>query len=283
MRPAIASAAVLAFLASFENYNTTTFTFGRYPTLTIELAQKVRYGINPSISALAFIIVSLTVFGALAAEAWRRGRIKAEAERKGEAVPQRRSILPGFLRGNWAAGALVLFSFVVITLFWTARAYSPDQCKAEVRAAKQAEAARRREELLRRRAQQRMQQQMKGPDIFAPSGRPAPAEGAGRPATGNAPFGGVFDPGNLEGQSGTGQKPDEGSNAAPPAKPSPFGSVFDPGNLANQAGAGGGGESGEAPPGKADDTGGAKPASPFGGVFDPGNLKGVGGGAGEGD
>ena len=54
MRPAIASAAVLAFLASFENYNTTTFTFGEYPTLTIELAQKVRYGITPSISALAF-------------------------------------------------------------------------------------------------------------------------------------------------------------------------------------------------------------------------------------
>ncbi len=285
MRPAIASAAVLAFLASFENYNTTTFTFGRYPTLTIELAQKVRYGINPSISALAFIIVSLTVFGALANEAWRRGRIKAEAERKGEAVAQGRSILPGFLRGNWAAGALVLFSFVVITLFWTARAYSPEQCKAEVRAAKQAEAAKRREELLRRRAQQRLQQQMKGPDIFVPSGKPAPAGGAaaGKPATGNAPFGGVFDPGNLEGQSGTGEKPDEGSNAAPPAKPSPFGGVFDPGNLANQAGAGGDGESGEAPPGKADDNGGAKPTSPFGGVFDPGNLKGVGGGAGEGN
>ena len=42
LMPAIASAAVLAFLASFENYNTTTFTFGKYPTLTIELAQKVR-------------------------------------------------------------------------------------------------------------------------------------------------------------------------------------------------------------------------------------------------
>ncbi len=285
MRPAIASAAVLAFLASFENYNTTTFTFGRYPTLTIELAQKVRYGINPSISALAFIIVSLTVFGALATEAWRRGRIKAEAERNGEAVAQGRSILPGFLRGNWAAGALVLFSFVVITLFWTARVYSPDQCKAEVRAAKQAEAAKRREELLRRRAQQRMQQQMKGPDIFTPSGKPAPAEGAstGKPAGGKVPFGSVFDPGNLEGQSGTGAAPDQGSNAAPAAKPSPFGSVFDPGNLANQAGAGADGESGEAPSEKADENGGEKPAPPFGSVFDPGNLKGVGGGAGEGN
>jgi len=72
MKPAIASAAVLAFLASFENYNTTTFTFGKFPTLTIELAQKVRYGINPSISALAFIIVALTVFFALPNEIRKR-------------------------------------------------------------------------------------------------------------------------------------------------------------------------------------------------------------------
>ena len=66
MRPAIASAAVLAFLASFENYNTTTFTFGQYPTLTIELAPTVRYGIIPSISALAcFIVLRRVVFGRL--------------------------------------------------------------------------------------------------------------------------------------------------------------------------------------------------------------------------
>ncbi len=313
MRPAIASAAVLAFLASFENYNTTTFTFGRYPTLTIELAQKVRYGINPSISALAFIIVALTVFGALANEAWRRGRIRAGAARKEDAAPQRRTILPAFLRGNWAAVALVLLSFAAITLFWTARTYSPEQCKAEVRAAKQAEAARRREELLRRREEMRRQQQMKGPDIFAPSsGKPAAGAGGstGAPATGNAPFGGVFDPGNLEGQSGTGGKPgagtttpdegtapfgsvfdpgnlkgqagtqgkpDQGSQAEPPAKPSPFGSVFDPGNLANQAGAGGETESEKAPPDNTDESGSEKPAPPPGSVFDPENLKGVGG------
>lgn len=37
---------------SFGNY-TTTFTFGEYPTLTIELAQKVGHGITPAISAQA--------------------------------------------------------------------------------------------------------------------------------------------------------------------------------------------------------------------------------------
>ncbi len=257
MRPAIASAAVLAFLASFENYNTTTFTFGRYPTLTIELAQKVRYGINPSISALAFIIVMLTVFFALSAEAWRRGRMKMAGQAGGDPVPQRAGILPAFLRGNWAAVVLVLFSFVAITLFWTARSYSPEQCKAEVRAAKQAEAAKRREELLRRREEMRRQQQMKGPDIFAPSGRPAAPGASGRPDTDRAPFGGVFDPGNLEGQSGTGNAPRDGS---PPQ-----------GGTEPQTGAGTGAENGEEP------GNGGNRTTPFGSVFDPGNLSGTAG------
>ena len=79
LKPAFGSAAVIAFLASFENYNTTTFTFGTYPTLTIELAQKVRYGINPSISALAVIIVGITIVGALLHEAYKRRETMAIA------------------------------------------------------------------------------------------------------------------------------------------------------------------------------------------------------------
>ena len=38
LMPAAGSSVVLAFLASFENYNTTIFTFQKYSTLTIELA-----------------------------------------------------------------------------------------------------------------------------------------------------------------------------------------------------------------------------------------------------
>jgi len=64
LKPAIGSAAVLAFLASFENYNTTVFTIVSESTLTTVLASKVRYGINPSISALAVVIVVLTLIGA---------------------------------------------------------------------------------------------------------------------------------------------------------------------------------------------------------------------------
>jgi len=63
LKPAIGSACVLGFLASFENYNTTIFTIVSKTTLTTVLASKVRYGINPSISALAVIIIAITLIG----------------------------------------------------------------------------------------------------------------------------------------------------------------------------------------------------------------------------
>ena len=72
LKPAIGSAAVLAFLASFENYNTTVFTAISTNTLTKELASKVRYGIDPSISALAVVIIVLTLTGAAVHEVLRR-------------------------------------------------------------------------------------------------------------------------------------------------------------------------------------------------------------------
>ncbi len=78
LKPAIASAAVLAFLASFENYNTTVFTIISESTITTFLAAKVRHGINPSISALAMGIVILTLFGAALHEVLKRREIKAE-------------------------------------------------------------------------------------------------------------------------------------------------------------------------------------------------------------
>lgn len=82
LKPAIASAAVLAFLASFENYNTTVFTAISTSTLTTVLASKVRYGIDPSISALAVSIVILTIFGAAIHEVFKR-REEREAQEAG--------------------------------------------------------------------------------------------------------------------------------------------------------------------------------------------------------
>ena len=72
LKPALFSAAVLAFLSSFENYNTTTFSILSDKTLTTVLAGRVRQGSTPSISALAVIIVAATVLGAVAYELWKR-------------------------------------------------------------------------------------------------------------------------------------------------------------------------------------------------------------------
>ena len=60
MAPAIGSATVLAFLASLENYNTTVFTIVSSSTFTTVLSSKVRYGLDPSISAVAVIIIAIT-------------------------------------------------------------------------------------------------------------------------------------------------------------------------------------------------------------------------------
>lgn len=72
LKPAILSAAVLAFLSSFENYNTTTFAILAEKTLTTALAGRVRQGTTPAISALAVLIIGVTLAGALAYELLRR-------------------------------------------------------------------------------------------------------------------------------------------------------------------------------------------------------------------
>jgi spermidine/putrescine transport system permease protein len=61
LRPAILSASALAFLSSFENYNTTTFAILSDKTLTTVLAGYVRQGTSPTISALAVTIIAVTV------------------------------------------------------------------------------------------------------------------------------------------------------------------------------------------------------------------------------
>ncbi len=72
LRPAILSSVVLAFLTSFENYNTTVFTMVSEGTLTTELAGLARFGVNPEISALAVVIMVLTLTGAVIYEIKKR-------------------------------------------------------------------------------------------------------------------------------------------------------------------------------------------------------------------
>ena len=82
LMPAIASSAVIAFLASFENYNTTVFSILSDQTLTTVIASKVRLGISPAISALALVIVLLTLILAIAYEVIRRREDKKKEERQ---------------------------------------------------------------------------------------------------------------------------------------------------------------------------------------------------------
>lgn len=91
LRPAILSSIVLAFLTSFENYNTTVFTMVARGTLTTELAGLARFGVNPSISALAVVIMGLTLFFAVLYEIKkRREEAVTEASVKRAAMKRRK-------------------------------------------------------------------------------------------------------------------------------------------------------------------------------------------------
>lgn len=72
LRPAILSGAFLAFLQSFENYNTTLFVIGIQDTLTINIATRVRLGLTPAVNAIGVIMIALTIIGAVAYEIMRR-------------------------------------------------------------------------------------------------------------------------------------------------------------------------------------------------------------------
>ena len=79
LRPTIATAAVLAFLQSFENYNTTLFTIGRESTVTIFIGSAVKQGQEPTINALAVIFITFTIIIAVIYEIRRRAN-KAKGE-----------------------------------------------------------------------------------------------------------------------------------------------------------------------------------------------------------
>jgi spermidine/putrescine transport system permease protein len=81
LRPAIFSAAVIAFLSSFENYNTTTFAILANKTLTTVLAGRVRAGTTPAISAMAVVIIGVTLAGAILYETIKRAELRRETAR----------------------------------------------------------------------------------------------------------------------------------------------------------------------------------------------------------
>lgn len=80
LKPAVVSAIVIGFLSSFENYNTTTFAILADKTLVTVLAGEVRQGTTPALSALAVIIISISLAGAILYEVVKR-REQAKADR----------------------------------------------------------------------------------------------------------------------------------------------------------------------------------------------------------
>jgi len=83
LRPALIAAALIAFLQSFENYNTTLFVRGFETPLTVFIATTVRTGLTPAVNALGLITIALTILGAIGWELARR----AEARRAAAAAP----------------------------------------------------------------------------------------------------------------------------------------------------------------------------------------------------
>ncbi|MBE2277844.1 MAG: ABC transporter permease [Rhodobacteraceae bacterium] len=83
--PAIGAGAAVAFFQSIENFNVTQFTRGGADTLTVYVFSKVRSGITPTINALAFLLICVTLVLAVIYEANRRRRVRIEAARLDEA------------------------------------------------------------------------------------------------------------------------------------------------------------------------------------------------------
>jgi spermidine/putrescine transport system permease protein len=86
LMPAILSAAFIAFLQSFENYNTTIFVRGLDTTLTVYIASKVRTGLTPAVNALSVIMIGLTILGAFVYEIARRRELARQESAKRRAV-----------------------------------------------------------------------------------------------------------------------------------------------------------------------------------------------------
>jgi spermidine/putrescine transport system permease protein len=82
LRPALISAGVLGFLSSFENYNTTTFAILADKTLVTVLAGETRQGTTPALSALAVIIIGLSLAGAIIYEFMKRREEAAHIQMK---------------------------------------------------------------------------------------------------------------------------------------------------------------------------------------------------------
>ena len=220
LKPAIGSAAVLAFLASFENYNTTVFTIVSESTLTTVLASKVRYGINPSISALAVIIIGLTLTAAFIHEVLKR----REHARNNEQIKEERPIkMKNYSRKNFSnpISLMVLLIFVAgLGTAWMAKGYDVNQCKIDVSREKR----KRQEELTQKRLVE-MQKKLEAQQSTSDS-----SKSLKKSAPGTDHYGNIFAPTNLEGQVESTKQKEE----VPETEKKQYQNIFAPTNLESQ-------------------------------------------------
>lgn len=222
LMPAMASSAVLSFLASFENYNTTIFTHQKFATLTIVLSQKVRYGIDPSISALAFIIVCLTVLGALIHEVRTRRVQLALANGAPVGAVTKSFQMPKLFAGNPAAVVLGVFLAVAVGVLAYAQVYDPEPAKQAYTDQKRAIQKKAIEAIQQKARDAAILRQMKGPKVFETK------KGTGAESPGKSTFGNVFKPNNLE--DATDAKDKKKPAGVNPGKGA-FGNIFGSDNL----------------------------------------------------
>ena len=64
LAPTMFTAAVIGFLQSIENYNTTVFAIGGDWTLVTEIGSRFRFGLSPVINVIGVIFVAVTVIAA---------------------------------------------------------------------------------------------------------------------------------------------------------------------------------------------------------------------------
>ena len=224
LKPAIGSAAVLAFLASFENYNTTIFTIVSSSTLTTILASKVRYGIDPSISALAVSIVFLTLVGAVFYEiSQRREMRKAKSQlavARGDATVTKKQ------RSFFAEPAFLMATAIVVAgmgIVYFTGTIGVEECKVAVKQEKQVE--------IQRRVERRKGQDMFKSAVELQGVQPKETEEAAPKvkAKGVEGYQGIFAPQNLQEQAG------EESQDQPKAKGTEgYQGIFAPENLQEQ-------------------------------------------------
>ena len=226
LTPAIASAGVLGFLASFENYNTTIFTIVSKSTLTTVLASKVRYGINPSISALAVVIIGLTLVGAIYFEILKRREEKyqREVDRIVKQGASGRAVKASLLANPAMLLVTVVFIAGLGTLY-LAGTIGVDECKIVLREQKAIETERKVREF-------RMKKMFKQ---AAPSATTSEGAAAPKPeinAKGTETYHSIFAPTNLQGQVGS-EKTDDAPDA-PARESGDSNNIFAPENLKEQ-------------------------------------------------